>query len=159
VTHLSRCADQAIVEGAVRKKRPCSICRRWFLPDARVGARQRACEREECQCERHRRSDQRWRAANRDYDRDRRWRVTITAAKEQPSAAPPAANAGPPASGLPWEVVQDEMGIQSRVIIAGVVREMGLFVQDEMRRQVPEIVRRIARHRPGAAQDEIDLSG
>lgn len=59
--------------GAVRKERPCSICRRWFLPDARAGDRQRACEREECQRERHRRADRRWRAANRDYDRDREY--------------------------------------------------------------------------------------
>lgn len=142
--------------GAVRKKRPCSICRRWFLPDARVGSRQHACEREECQRERHRRADVRWRAANRDYDRDRRWRVAIAAAKEEPSAAPPAANAPPPTSGLPWDVVQDEMGVQSRVIIAGVIREMGLFLQDEMRKEVPKIVEGIVRLPRRAAQDEID---
>lgn len=145
--------------GAVRRKRPCSICRRWFLPDARVGARQRACKREDCQRQRHRRADQRWRAANRDYDRDRRWRETIAAAKEEPSAAPLAANAPPPTSGLPWDVVQDEMGIQGRVIIAGVVRVMGLFVQDEMRKEVPKIVEGIVRVPHRAGQDEIDPGG
>jgi hypothetical protein len=147
------------VAGAVRKKRPCSICRRWFLPDARVVSRQHACDRDECQRERHRRADQRWRAANRDYDRDRRWRVSIAAAKEDPSAAPPAANAPPPTSGLPWDVVQDEMGVEGRVIIAGVVREMGLFVQDEMRKEVSKIVDGIVRHPRWAAQDEIDPGG
>ena len=144
---------------AVRRKRPCSICRRWFLPNARVGDRQRACERAECQRERHRRADQRWRLANRDYDRDRRWRETIAAAKAEPGAAPPAANAAPPTSGLPWDVVQDELGIQSRVILAGVVREMGLFVQDEMRKEVLKIVEGIVRVPGRAAQDEIDPSG
>jgi hypothetical protein len=143
----------------VRKTRPCSICRRWFLPDARVGGRQRACGHEECQRERHRRADQRWRAANRDYDRDRRWREAIAAAKAEPSAAPPAANAPPPTSGLPWDVVQDEMEVQGRVILAGVVRVMGLFVQDEIRRQVPEIVAGSARHPPRAVQDEFDPGG
>lgn len=143
----------------MRKKRPCSICRRWFLPDARVGDRQHACEREECQRERHRRADREWHAANRDYDRDRRWRETIAAAKQEPSEAPPAGSAPPPTSGLPWDVVQDEMGIQGRVIIAGVVRVMGLFVQDEMRKEVPRIVEGIARLPRRAAQDEIDPSG
>jgi hypothetical protein len=143
----------------VRKKRPCSICRRWFLPDARVGDRQHACEREACQHERHRRADRRWHAANRDYDRDRRWREAIAAAKAEPSAAPPAANAPPPTSGLPWDVVQDEMDLEGRVILAGVVRVMGRFVQDEIRRQAPEIIRGISRHPLWAAQDAIDPGG
>ena len=143
----------------MRKKRPCSICRRWFLPDARVGGRQHACGREECQRERHRRADQRWRAANRDYDRDRRWRESIAAAQAEPSSAPPAANAPAPSSGLPWDVVQDEMEVKGRVILAGVVRVMGLFVQDEIRKQVPEIVAGFARHPPWAVQDEIDPGG
>lgn len=129
------------------------------MPDARVGARQHACDREECQRERHRRADRRWREANRDYDRDRRWREAIAAAKAEPGSAPPAANAPPPTSGLPWDVVQDEMGIEDRVILAGVVRVMGLFVQDEMRRQGPEIVARSGRHPPRAVQDEIDPGG
>lgn len=139
----------------VRKKRPCSVCRRWFLPDARVGARQRACDGEECQRERHRRADRAWRAANRDYDRDRRWRETIAAAKAKPESAPPAPNAPPPTPGLPWEVVQDEMGVEGRVIIAGVVRVIGRHLQDEMRRQVLEITPAMTKHPPAAAQDEI----
>jgi len=146
------------VLGAVRKKRPCSICRRWFQPDVRVGDRQRACERDACQRERHRRADQRWRAANRDYDRDRRWRETIAVAKEEPSVAPPMKPSSP-ISGLPWDVVQDEMGVQGRVIVAGVVRVMGLFVQDEMRREVPKIVVGIVGLPRRVPQDEIDPSG
>lgn len=77
-------------------------------------------------------------------------------AKAEPSSAPPAANAPPPTSGLPWDVVQDEMDVEGRVILAGVARVMGLFVQDEIRKQVPEIVAGFARHLPWAAQDEID---
>lgn len=62
----------------------------------------------------------------------------------------------PPTSGLPWDVVQDEMGIQARVIIAGVVRVMGLFVQDEMRREVPKILTGIVGLPRRVLQDEID---
>jgi hypothetical protein len=124
------------------------VCRRWFLPDARVGARQHACGRDECQRERHRRADQRWRRANRDYDRDRRWRETIAIATTGPAAPPPASPAGPPVSGLPWDLVQDEMGLQGRVILAGVVRVMGLYVQDEMRVQAGEMMERFGQHPP-----------
>jgi hypothetical protein len=145
--------------GAVRKKRPCSVCRRWFLPDARVGGRQHACGREECQRERHRRADQRWRAANRDYDRDRRWREAIAEAKAEANSAPPARNAPAPASGLPWDLVQDEMKVEGRVILAGVVRVVGVFVLDEMRRQAADIVAGFARHQAWVAQDEIAPDG
>ena len=31
------------------RKRPCTICRRWFRPDPRVGDRQHACGKPECQ--------------------------------------------------------------------------------------------------------------
>jgi hypothetical protein len=60
-----------MVAGAVRKKRPCCVCRRWFLPDARVGARQRACGAENCQRARHREADRVWHTRHPDYDRSR----------------------------------------------------------------------------------------
>ncbi len=39
----------------VVRKRPCRICRRWFLPDPRAGNRQRVCGETKCQHENHRR--------------------------------------------------------------------------------------------------------
>jgi hypothetical protein len=140
----------------VRKKRPCSECRRWFLPDARVGERQRTCGAAECQRIRHERVYQAWRAANRDYDRARRWENVLESAKAEPKSVPPAANAPAPVSGVPWDVVQNEMKIEGRVILAGVVRVIGLFVQNEMRRQVVEIAPGVVRHAPGAAQNEME---
>lgn len=142
--------------GRREEERPCSKCRRWFLPDARVGDRQRVCSSIECQRSRHADADRAWRSANRDYDRDRRWRVTLGAAKEQPASAPPAANAPAPIPGVPWDVVQDEMRVEGRVILAGVVRVMGLFVQDEIRKQVVGIAAGVAGHAQGVAQDEME---
>lgn len=141
---------------AVRKKRPCSVCRCWFQPDVRVGDRQRTCGAVECKRARHARADRAWRAANPDYDRARRWGEAIEAAKAEPRSAPPAPSAPAPMSGVPWEVVQDEMRVEGRVILAGVVRVMGLFVQDEIRRQVFEIAPGVARHARGTAQDEME---
>jgi hypothetical protein len=56
----------------MQKKRPCSVCRRWFVPDPRVGARQRTCGAAECQRVRHRRADRKWHKQHPDYDRARR---------------------------------------------------------------------------------------
>jgi hypothetical protein len=53
-------------------KKPCCICRRWFLADKRVRQRQRACQRPECQTARRAQSQARWRARNPAYSRGRR---------------------------------------------------------------------------------------
>jgi hypothetical protein len=48
-------------------KRPCCICRRWFVPDRRVGRRQRACSAPTCQITRRTRTQASWRRRNPDY--------------------------------------------------------------------------------------------
>ncbi len=45
------------------RKRPCSICRKWFLPDVRQKKRQRTCSKE-CSNELHRRQCAIWNKKN-----------------------------------------------------------------------------------------------
>jgi hypothetical protein len=145
-----------MVVGAVRKKRPCCICRRWFLPDARVGARQRACGAAECQRARHRAADRTWHARHRDYDRGRRWQGAVDAAKAgAPVAAP---DRPPPLAGVPWDVAQDAMSPQAVVILAGVARVLAEWAQDEMRRQAPDPTRKSGGVAGVAAQDEMEVA-
>ena len=144
-----------MVGDAVRKKRPCTECRRWFLPDARVGERQRTCGTAACQKARREQTHRAWRGRNADYDRDRRWRVAIAVAKEQPLVPTPR-HESRPVSGVPWEVVQDEMRVEGRVILAGVVRVIGQHVQTEMRKQVATVTADFGRHGGGAAQTEME---
>ena len=49
------------------RKKPCRICRRWFQPDPRVGDRQRACGKEDCQQARRQKTQASWRARNPGY--------------------------------------------------------------------------------------------
>jgi hypothetical protein len=44
----------------------------------------------------------------------------------------------PPLAGVPWDHVQDAMGVQPAVIIAGVLGLLLRHAQDAMRRQVLE---------------------
>lgn len=146
-----------MVCGAVRKKRPCSECRRWFLPDARVGERQRTCGAVTCQQGRREQTHAAWRARNPDYDLDRRWREAIAAAKKEPDVVPTVGTVAPTA-GVPWEVVQDEMKVEGRVILAGVVRVIGRHVQTEIRRQVTDYADEFGRHGGRAAQTEMEVA-
>src|SRR5882757_8222039 len=117
-----------MVTGAVRKKRPCCICRRWFLPDARVGERQRACGAEDCQRARHREADRAWHARHPDYDRGRRWQAAVDAAKA--GSAPPPRDRPPPLAGVPWDVAQDAMTVEAIVMLAGVAQVVAVHAQD-----------------------------
>jgi hypothetical protein len=51
---------------AITRKRPCSICRKWFLPDVRQKGRQKTCS-VECSRELHRRNCARWNKKNTAY--------------------------------------------------------------------------------------------
>lgn len=94
------------------RKRPCSCCRKWFQPDARVGNRQRACPAPACQAARKRAQEARWRRKNPDYFAGRRWQAQTEKAPPEPARAPS------PLDEVPWDVVQTQMGAQAAVIIA-----------------------------------------
>ena len=51
----------------IRKKRPCSICRRWFIPKPQAKAHQVTCGDPACQREQHRRQCEKWNKANKEY--------------------------------------------------------------------------------------------
>ena len=83
------------------RKRLCTICRRWFRPDPRVGERQRACDRPECQTARRKKAQASWRRRNPDYSIA--WRLDRRKAQtEEPVPLPQ----------LPWNVAKDEFGSQ-----------------------------------------------
>jgi hypothetical protein len=90
------------------RKRPCTICRRWFRPDSRVGVRQRACTEPECQTARRQRTQTSWRNRNQDYAIG--WRLDRRATQ---AAQPPEPLRLPvPLNQLPWEFAKDQFGAQ-----------------------------------------------
>ena len=52
------------------RKRPCRICKRWFMPHPRVKDRQKTCGSPPCQREWHRRKCAQWNHNNVDYFKD-----------------------------------------------------------------------------------------
>ncbi len=89
------------------RKRPCSICRRWFRPDPRVGGRQHSCGKPECQAQRRKKTQASWRARNPDYATA--YRIQQRSAREQalePLRLPA------PLGQLPWDLAKDEFGAQ-----------------------------------------------
>ncbi len=91
----------------VSRKRPYCVCHRWFLPDNRVGLRQRACSKPECQSLRRRRKQAAWRARNPDYFSGRR--IQARGASDKP---PEPLRLPSPLNQLPWDIAQSEFGVQ-----------------------------------------------
>ena len=50
------------------RKKPCSICGKWFTPKPTVGKRQKACSKE-CSIELNRKRSKKWNKENEDYFR------------------------------------------------------------------------------------------
>lgn len=87
------------------KKRPCRICRKWFRPDVRVGARQRTCGQPEYQNVLRKKALAAWRALNPDYFVA--WRIQ---ARGKSKRAPEPLRLPHPLSNLPWDIAHDEFG-------------------------------------------------
>ena len=107
------------------RKRPCRICRRWFLPDPRLKGRQRTCGDAHCKRQWHRKTCQEWNRKNRDYFRSNYLHKRLDALSRDEKVTQPL----PPEnsflvplksrfhSGLPLSYVQEVIGIQHLAII------------------------------------------
>ena len=100
------------------RKRPCTICRRWFRPDTRVGDRQRACGKPECQTARRQKTQTNWRTRNPGYAIS--WRID--------RRATPA-----PLNQLPWDLAKDQFGSQDTDFIGVMGALMARAVKDQFR--------------------------
>src|SRR5215467_729515 len=115
------------------RKRPCSICRRWFRPDPRIGTRQRTCRNPDCQKARRSKKQQTWRAKHPDYFNARR---ILDRAKAD--RAPEPLRVGSPLNQLPWDIAQsqfgaqgaDFIGIMGRVLVHAAQSQFEAYVAD-----------------------------
>jgi hypothetical protein len=115
------------------RKKPCTICRRWFQPDPRVGDRQRACGKPECQTARRQKTQANWRKRNPDYTIA--WRLDQRAT-QTPSPEP--LHLPPPLEQLPWNFAKDQfspqgadfLGVMSALILRAAKDEIRLYLLD-----------------------------
>lgn len=138
-----------MVKGA---KRPCSICRRWYTPPARVRHCQRTCGREECKKEQTRRTQEAWSKKNPDYWSGYRLKKKLEAVKAGDEVAE---LRGPPAGlkRIPADLVQEAIGAQGVVILAEFGRVLSRAAQEAMHTQLAELKEEIAGVPPPAPQD------
>jgi hypothetical protein len=128
------------------KKRPCRICRRWFLANARVKDRQMTCGDPECKSEWHRRKCREWNRANRDYFRANYLHKKFEAVQSDRSSK--AYTRAPPKSlsksGLPLRFVQEVIGVQHLLIIEYLAQLLTRRFQEVLKSQVMVKTRQVS---------------
>lgn len=139
----------------MRRKRPCRVCRKWFLPHPRAGSRQKVCSSASCQRERHRRNCEEWRDRHPDYDRENRLRARIEAERE-PDAPRPSLD---PLGEVAWEAARDAVGLEAAVITEVTAKVVVSWVRDVVGWEASGITGESPRHGGRAARDEIGRGG
>jgi len=131
------------------KKKPCRICRQWFRPDVRVGARQRACGRPECKAAHRKKTQAAWRTRNPGYSLA--WRIQARSESEHP---PEPFRLPHPLSELPWDLAQDEFGLKRADFLGAMGSVLLQAAKDQLKGQVTDSSRDPVTLPPIAAKDE-----
>ena len=115
------------------RKRPCRICRKWFVPHARAGDRQLACSAASCQNDRHRRACEAWRRREADYDREDRLRRRLV---REPGGELPSGVVADPLRRVDWSAARDAVGLEVAVTIEEAARVLHVWARDAVCSQV-----------------------
>ena len=135
-------------KGDTCRKRPCRICRRWFMPNPKVKNDQKTCGAPLCKREWHRKKCAEWNKKNRDY-----FKANYLQKKLEAVTLPGAPPRSPRIEsrlklGLPFSCFQEAISIQQAVII----EYFGLLLfrrfQEALRTQVTVITGETARLPP-----------
>lgn len=155
------CGDQRMAINASSKKRrskPCSICRRWFTPNPKVGQRQRTCGSKACKSEQKKHTQAKWSKRNPSYWVERRLQKqieTITADKDKVLLQ------RTPAiwHQFPFEFAQDAISPKGYVILLCFARMLHRTMQDAFKDQQNEIKGEITAICQCAKQEVLDIKG
>ncbi len=123
-------------------KKRCSVCRRMFRPDPRVGDRQYACGEERCQQQRRAKTQSSWRSRNPSYQSayrlKRRSVEAAAAAAERGGKGAGERPVDPPATlrlprdltSFPWDLAEAELGFAGADLLAMLAMLVVRLVKD-----------------------------
>ena len=132
------------------KKRPCRICQKWFMPNPRVGDRQKTCGAPECMRKWHAGKCTEWNRKNRTYVQENYLsdRLALEVNEKEASKGESAAattsksHIFAPSSAsfpqLPRSLIKEVIGAQPLVIIEYIARQLYRSVQEVIKRQRTE---------------------
>jgi hypothetical protein len=139
------------------RKRPCSVCKRWFMPDSRVRHCQKTCS-EDCGKKRAARRQADWRRKKPDHSEELRVRRAVRRAEQDGAVIEVRPRDGLLAK-VPWAIVQTAMGTKNAVIIAFALRLLDRDRQTAIRVRIAGTSRSPGRLPKGGAQTAMEPRG
>lgn len=125
------------------RKRPCRICRRWFMPNPRLKERQKTCGDSMCKRQWHKKMCAKWNRENSDYFKSNYLQKKLDSAmvanralKSRHPTEPFTLTKSRFVSGLPLKFVQEVIGIQHVVILQYFDQLLNRRFQELITRQV-----------------------
>ena len=125
----------------IRKKRPCGICRRWFLPRPQAKEHQVTCDNPKCKREWHRRQCAKWNKKNTDYFNTNYLQKKLESARQKEQLPPSISKEGhqyrprPPCFfRLPINPIEGVIQTELLVIIDYVIKIQIFHLQKRMRK-------------------------
>lgn len=116
------------MQKARTRKRPCKICRKWFMPDPRQVGRQTTCGDPLCQKENHRRQCAQWNQKNRDYfkanylsEKLARTKDPLAPPMNEPTVVTPTSCIR---LGLPVDLVAEVIGVRHLIILEYILAQV-----------------------------------
>lgn len=113
------------------RKRPCRICRCWFLPDVRLKDRQMTCGRAECKRQWHNKKCAQWYRTNIDYFKANYLQKKMDVVEgddplptDKPKSHPPKLTTSRMKTGLPIVFVQELVGAKHIIIIEYLAQQL-----------------------------------
>ena len=114
------------------RKKPCRICRRWFLPDVRLRDRQKTCGRAECKRQWHLKKCAQWYRTNVDYFKANYLQKKIdavsgkdqTSMTDKPQFQNNTLTTSRMRTGLPMAYVQELIGAKHIIIIEYLAQQL-----------------------------------
>lgn len=130
------------------KKRPCRICRKWFIPNPRVGDRQKTCGCDECKQEWRNKKCAQWNRKNRATFQTNYLDKKLQAVKNQEISSDkplPQVPQFDKNAKLPQELIQEVIGAQEFVIARYLSQVLLRSVQEVIRTQRVDIINEVKR--------------
>jgi len=118
------------------RKRPCRICRCWFMPNPRLKDRQQTCGTSQCKGEWHRKMCRKWNRENADYFKANYLQKKLEAATGRDQSSKNLLPQSRFKTGLPQRYVQEVISIQHLVIIEYFSQLLHRRFQEVLARQV-----------------------
>jgi len=125
------------------KKRPCRICRKWFIPNARVGDRQKTCGCNECKQKWRIKKCAQWNKKNRVTFQTNYLDKKLQAVKNQGNFSDKSLPQSGKNSKLPHELIQEVIGVQEFVIAQHLSQVLLRSVQEVIRTQRVDIINEV----------------